>query len=64
MPPTDVIILLDGSRSFVPFEPIDKHRSFLKQLVQGLKIGPSETQVRNVVKFVLYKLVFTNSGLL
>lgn len=41
--PMDIVIVLDGSNSIYPWEPMT---DFLKKLIPSLDIGPQTTQVK------------------
>lgn len=41
--PMDIVIVLDGSNSIYPWEPMNK---FLQKLIPSLDIGPKSTQVQ------------------
>ncbi|XP_030594293.1 integrin alpha-2 [Archocentrus centrarchus] len=54
--PMDIVIVLDGSNSIFPWEPIT---DFLKKLLPTLDIGPQSTQV-SVIQYAVYpKIEFT-----
>lgn len=40
--PMDIVIVLDGSNSIYPWQPMT---AFLTKLIPGLDIGPKNTQV-------------------
>ena len=45
--PMDIVIVLDGSNSIYPWDPMV---SFLKKLIPALDIGPKNTQVTSCFK--------------
>lgn len=46
--PMDIVIVLDGSNSIYPWEPM---MDFLKKLIPSLDIGPQNTQVTHGRKY-------------
>uniref|UniRef100_A0A673A015 Integrin, alpha 2 (CD49B, alpha 2 subunit of VLA-2 receptor), tandem duplicate 2 n=1 Tax=Sphaeramia orbicularis TaxID=375764 RepID=A0A673A015_9TELE len=54
--PMDIVIILDGSNSIYPWEPMTE---FLKKLIPSLEIGPSNTQVSVIQYAVDARFEFT-----
>ncbi|XP_075889449.1 integrin alpha-2 [Nelusetta ayraudi] len=54
--PMDIVIVLDGSNSIYPWEPMNK---FLQKLIPSLDIGPKSTQVSVIQYGVEPKFMFT-----
>lgn len=55
----DIVIVLDGSNSIYPWDPMI---TFLEKLIPGLDIGPKTTQVTSYDDLVLICVLFFFRG--